>query len=419
MEISELYKIYQKHPNVSIDSRNVKENSIFFSIKGPNFDGNKYAKKAISNGAKYAIVNDKKLAAKNNFIFFEDTLKALQTLANFHRKKLKIPIIAITGTNGKTTSKDLIKECLGTQINTAYTKGNLNNHIGVPLTLLEIKLSDNVAIIEMGANHPKEIKELCNIAEPNYGIITNIGLAHLEGFKSIDGVKKTKKELYDYIKSKNGKIFINSDDKVLNDISSGIEKISYGLKGNISGKIDSNKSLLKINYQDNIIQSNLLGDFQFYNIMLSICIANYFGIKTKNIVSAISEYIPKNNRSQIINKEKNKIILDAYNANPSSMKASLESFKKNSELNKICIIGDMLELGDYSDSEHKKIIGLVSKLNLKCYFVGSIFKSILGNNSFTSNKELINEIKENPIEGYTIFIKGSRGIKLEELVKYL
>jgi UDP-N-acetylmuramoyl-tripeptide--D-alanyl-D-alanine ligase len=419
MEISELYKIYQKHPNVSIDSRNVKENSIFFSIKGPNFDGNKYAKKAISNGAKYAIVNDKKLAAKNNFIFFEDTLKVLQTLANFHRKKLKIPIIAITGTNGKTTSKELIKECLGTQINTAYTKGNLNNHIGVPLTLLEIKLYDHIAIIEMGANHPKEIKELCNIAEPNYGIITNIGLAHLEGFKSLDGVKKTKKELYDYIKSKNGKIFVNSDDKVLNKISSGIEKISYGLKGNISGKIDSNKSLLKINYKDNIIQSNLSGDFQFYNIMLSICIANYFGIKTKNIVSAISKYIPKNNRSQILNTEKNKIILDAYNANPSSMKASLESFKKNSELNKICIIGDMLELGDYSDSEHKKIIGLVSKLNLKCYFVGSIFKSILGNNSFTSNKELINEIKENPIEGYTIFIKGSRGIKLEELVKYL
>ena len=419
MEISELYKIYLKHPNVSIDSRNIKKNSIFFSIKGPNFDGNKYAKQAILNGAKYAVSSNEKLAKENNFIFFKDSLKALQDLANFHRRELKTPIIGITGTNGKTTSKELIKVCLSTQMNTAYTKGNLNNHIGVPLTLLEIKSSDKIAIIEMGANHPKEIHELCNIAEPNYGIITNIGLAHLEGFKSFEGVKKTKKELYDYIKSNNGKIFINSDDIVLNEISKDIDKISYGLKGNTSAVIESDTSLLKINYKNHIIKSNLSGDYQFYNIMLSICIANYFGIKTSNIVSAVSLYIPKNNRSQIIETEKNKIILDAYNANPSSMKASIESFKKNPAANKICILGDMLELGDYSKSEHKKIINQVSKLNLKSYFIGSIFKSILDINTFTSNKELIKEISVNPISGYTIFIKGSRGIKLEELVKHL
>lgn len=419
MKISDLYKIFLKYPKVSTDSRNIDKNCIFFSLSGPNFDGNKFAKQALDKGALYAIVSNKKYALNNKYIVVENTLTTLQDLAKFHRKKLKIPFIAITGTNGKTTSKELIYNCLQKSLSTGYTKGNLNNHIGVPLTILTITKEHQIAIIEMGANHIGEIKLLCEITQPNYGVITNIGLAHLEGFKSLEGIQRAKKELYDYIKLSNGSIFINNEDKFLNIISTDIKRISYGMSGDVAGNIASSIPFININYKGTIINSNLSGNYQFDNIMLSICIAEYFQIKYVDIVKAISEYTPSNNRSQIIKTSNNKILLDAYNANPSSMKAAIDSFASDKNSNKILILGDMFELGDYSSEEHKKIVELAKRTKIKSFFIGKNFKYHNTENSYDTIENFIKNLEENPILDCFIFIKGSRGIALEKLVKYL
>ena len=419
MKISDLYKIFLKYPKVSTDSRNIDKDCIFFSLSGPNFDGNKFAKQALDKGALYAIVSNKKYALNNKYIVVENTLTTLQDLAKFHRNKLKIPFIAITGTNGKTTSKELIYNCLQKSLSTGYTKGNLNNHIGVPLTILTITKANQIAIIEMGANHIGEIKLLCEITQPNYGVITNIGLAHLEGFKSLEGIQRAKKELYDYIKLSNGSIFINNEDKFLNTISTDIKRISYGKSGDVAGNIASSIPFININYKGTIINSNLSGNYQFDNIMLSICIAEYFQIKYVDIVKAISEYTPSNNRSQIIKTSNNKILLDAYNANPSSMKASIDSFASDKNSNKILILGDMFELGDYSSEEHKKIVELAKRTKIKSFFIGKNFKYHNTENSYDTIENFIKNLEENPILDCFIFIKGSRGIALEKLVKYL
>ena len=419
MKISDLYKIFLKYPKVSTDSRNIDKDCIFFSLSGPNFDGNKFAKQALDKGALYAIVSNEKYALNNKYIVVENTLTTLQDLAKFHRKKLKIPFIAITGTNGKTTSKELIYNCLQKSLSTGYTKGNLNNHIGVPLTILTITKAHQIAIIEMGANHIGEIKLLCEITQPNYGVITNIGLAHLEGFKSLEGIQRAKKELYDYIKLSNGSIFINNEDKFLNTISTDIKRISYGKSGDVAGNIASSIPFININYKGTIINSNLSGNYQFDNIMLSICIAEYFQIKYVDIVKAISEYTPSNNRSQIIKTSNNKILLDAYNANPSSMKAAIDSFASDKNSNKILILGDMFELGDYSSEEHKKIVELAKRTKIKSFFIGKNFKYHNTENSYDTIENFIKNLEENPILDCFIFIKGSRGIALEKLVKYL
>ena len=419
MKISDLYKIFLKYPKVSTDSRNIDKDCIFFSLSGPNFDGNKFAKQALDKGALYAIVSNEKYALNNKYIVVKNTLTTLQDLAKFHRKKLKIPFIAITGTNGKTTSKELIYNCLQKSLSTGYTKGNLNNHIGVPLTILTITKEHQIAIIEMGANHIGEIKLLCEITQPNYGVITNIGLAHLEGFKSLEGIQRAKKELYDYIKLSNGSIFINNEDKFLNTISTDIKRISYGKSGDVAGNIASSIPFININYKGTIINSNLSGNYQFDNIMLSICIAEYFQIKYVDIVKAISEYTPSNNRSQIIKTSNNKILLDAYNANPSSMKAAIDSFASDKNSNKILILGDMFELGDYSSEEHKKIVELAKRTKIKSFFIGKNFKYHNTENSYDTIENFIKNLEENPIIDCFIFIKGSRGITLEKLVKYL
>ena len=419
MKISDLYKIFLKYPKVSTDSRNIDKDCIFFSLSGPNFDGNKFAKQALDKGALYAIVSNEKYALNNKYIVVENTLTTLQDLAKFHRNKLKIPFIAITGTNGKTTSKELIYNCLQKSLSTGYTKGNLNNHIGVPLTILTITKAHQIAIIEMGANHIGEIKLLCEITQPNYGVITNIGLAHLEGFKSLEGIQRAKKELYDYIKLSNGSIFINNEDKFLNTISTDIKRISYGKSGDVAGNIASSIPFININYKGTIINSNLSGNYQFDNIMLSICIAEYFQIKYVDIVKAISEYTPSNNRSQIIKTSNNKILLDAYNANPSSMKAAIDSFASDKNSNKILILGDMFELGDYSSEEHKKIVELAKRTKIKSFFIGKNFKYHNTENSYDTIENFIKNLEENPIIDCFIFIKGSRGITLEKLVKYL
>ena len=419
MKITELYKIYLNHPIISTDSRNIKKDSIFISLKGDNFNGNKYAEQAIKNGSKYAIIDDSSFKKNNNYLLVKDGLKCLQDLAKYHRDQLSIPIIAITGTNGKTTSKELINSCLSTELKTAATKGNFNNHIGVPLTILGIKKEHQIAVIEMGANHEKEISFLCEIAKPNYGTITNIGRAHLEGFKDIKGVKKTKKELYDYIYKENGKIFINNNDNVLNDISKNINSISYGQKGSTTGAIKCSNPFISVLYNEIEISTNLIGEYQFENIMLAICVANYFKIDKRNIKKAISEYRPDNNRSQVIQTTTNTVILDAYNANPSSMEKMIESFSKIKEQNKVCILGEMGELGKFSKKEHISIIDLVKNLNLTTFFIGKEFVNLKQSNSFLTVEHFNQYIEKNSIKNSTILLKGSRSVALEKVIKQL
>jgi len=415
MEIKNIYALFQKYSTICTDSRKIKKNALFISLKGEKFNGNKFALKAIQDGCSYAIIDEKEYNVHQNIILVKDTLKTLQALATYHRNQLTIPVIGITGTNGKTTSKELINSVLSSELNCFATKGNLNNHIGVPLSVLEITDEHKVAIIEMGANHQKEIEFLCNISQPTYGVITNIGSAHLEGFGDLQTIIDTKKELYDYIEYKKGHLFVNSDDKLLSNFSNGISKTTYGFHGDVSGLITDLSPLLSIRYNNEIINSHLIGDFQFPNIMLAICIGNYFNIKNKNIKSSLEKYIPANNRTQIVKTKKNTIILDAYNANPSSMKAMLNSFANQQYKNKLCILGDMLELGGESNKEHLEVIKLTNELKLDCLFVGEIFNS-LTNNSFKNKLDLEKYIHKNNIQKNTILLKGSRTIGLEELV---
>ena len=419
MKISDIYKKFLEFPNISTDSRVIKKNSLFFALKGKNFNGNEYAKEALKKGAKFAIIDEVKYKIGENYLLVDDVLQTLQDLASFHRDHIKIPIIGITGSNGKTTSKELITSCLSSELNTAYTKGNYNNHIGVPLTLLEITDKHEIGIIEMGANHQGEIKFLCEIAKPNYGVITNIGKAHLEGFKNFEGVKKTKKELYDYIKKTECHIFINSDDDILLDISQGIKSIRYGKKGNFIGSEVSTSVFCEVIYDNYEIKSHLIGDYQFYNIMLAIAIAKYFKIKEKNIFKSIESYKPNNNRSQVIDSGNNLIILDAYNANPSSMNKMINSFYKIKKENKICILGDMGELGKFSQNEHSDIINLINSLKITTYYIGEEFYHATRINSFKDSEDFKDFLKNHTIRNSTILIKGSRSQQLEKLVDLL
>ena len=418
MDIKEIYALFQQQSTICTDSRKITNGAIFISLKGDNFNGNKYALKAISEGCSYAIVDEKEYDVHQNTILVNNALKTLQDLANYHRNQLTIPLIGITGSNGKTTSKELINAILNSELSCYATKGNLNNHIGVPLSVLEINKQHKIAIIEMGANHQKEINFLCNIAQPTYGVITNIGSAHLEGFGSLQGVIDTKKELYEFIKHNKGHLFVNDEDELLLSISNGISKITYGKSGDTTGHITETTPLLSIKYNNKIIKSHLIGDFQFSNILLAICIGNYFNISTQNIKRSIENYIPTNNRSQLVKTKKNTLILDAYNANPSSMKAMLNSFANQQYKDKLCILGDMLELGEESNKEHLEIITLTNELELDCIFVGEIFHS-LTKNSFKNKRELVKYIQENNIHKKTILLKGSRGIGLEQLIENL
>ena len=418
MKIKKIYSIFKQYPTICTDSRKIKNRGIFFSLKGKNFNGNKYALKAIQNGCSYAIVDEKEYNIHPNTILVKDALKTLQDLATYHRNQLNIPLIGITGTNGKTTSKELINAILSCELSCYATKGNLNNHIGVPLSVLEINQEHKIAIIEMGANQQKEIEFLCNIAQPTYGIITNIGSAHLEGFGNLQGVIDTKKELYEFISQNKGHLFVNVDDELLLSLSKGIMQTTYGKSGNIMGIVTGITPLLSIKYNNEVINSHLIGEFQFSNILAAICIGNYFNVTRQNIKRSIENYIPTNNRSQLVKTKTNTLILDAYNANPSSMKAMLNSFANQQYKNKLCILGDMLELGGESNKEHLDIIKLTNKLELDCLFVGKIFNS-LTENGFKTRNELAKNIQKNNIYNKTILLKGSRGIGLEQLIENL
>ena len=427
MNISKIYALFNQNNSVSIDTRSIKPKDIFFAIKGPNFDGNNFALEAIKKGASYVISDNSTISKKSDkIIYVDNAIKALQKLANYHRRKLNTKIIAITGSNGKTTSKELILNVLKSKYKTTATKGNLNNHLGVPLSLLEINENTDFGIIEMGANHINEISQLCKIAEPNFGYITNFGNAHLEGFGSIEGVIKGKSELYNYLINNKSLIFNNSENiKQTSLINNYKNTYSFGINSEsncIINKSDSENSL-NVSYQNKIIKSTIYGDYNFENICIAIAIGEYFEVDFKNIKQGIESYLPDNNRSQISVKNNNTIILDAYNANPTSMSLALESYKKTNYKNKMIIVGDMFELGKDSNHYHQEITNSLEKINdSTIYIVGEYFCNTKHSDrikSFSSTKELINNLSKTNVSNYSILIKGSRGMQLEKIIEFI
>ena len=427
MDISKIYELFNKYKSVSIDTRSIKPNDIFFAIKGPNFDGNNFALQAIKTGASYVISDNPDISKKSDkIIYVENSIKALQKLANYHRRKLNTKIIAITGSNGKTTSKELILNVLKTKYKTTATKGNLNNHLGVPLSLLEINENTEFGIIEMGANHLNEIAQLCKIAEPSFGYITNFGNAHLEGFGSIEGVIKGKSELYNFLKNNKSLIFYNSENIIQTSLINNYKNTyTFGINSKSKCIINKSKSenTLNVSYQSKIIKSTIYGDYNFENICIAIAIGEYFEVDFKNIKKGVEGYIPKNNRSQISLKNNNTIILDAYNANPTSMSLALESFKKTNYKNKMIILGDMFELGKDSNYYHQEITNSLEKINdSTIYIVGEYFCNTKHSDrirSFSSSKELINNLSKTNVSNYSILIKGSRGMQLEKIIEFI
>lgn len=438
MSISELYEIFIKHPSISTDSRRCIPGSIFFALKGDNFNGNNYAEQAIDDGCAYAVVDEWVDKEPNSrIIVVEDALKTLQQLANYHRRKLKITIIGITGSNGKTTTKELVVAILSQEFSVAFTQGNYNNHIGVPLTLLSINKDHEIGVIEMGANHQGEIKELCEIAEPNIGLITNIGKAHIEGFGSIENVIKTKLELFDFIRDNEGKVFVNKDNSILFDNSEGMDRMLYGRDNSdlfVSGTLSSETPFLNFDWNffehPHRVRTHLVGEYNLDNALAAAAIGKYYGINAKQISEALERYQPKNNRSQFERTANNDLIIDSYNANPTSMKASLEFFVKiPSNLPKMVILGDMNELGSISEDEHKNLIKFVSTQKLdKVILVGPIFSKLATSvgididsafKVYETIDYLIEELKVNPVKGEYILLKGSNSIKLDKVVEYL
>ncbi len=419
MEIEQLYNLYTQSFKVDTDTRKIRKGSIFFALKGENFNGNLFAEEALKKGASYAIVDKIIKSKNNNIIKVNNGLQTLQKLANFHRKKLAIPIISLTGSNGKTTTKELINAVLSTKYKIVATQGNLNNHIGVPLTLLSMTPKTEMGVIEMGANHIGEIKFLCSIAEPNYGYITNFGKAHLEGFGSFENIIKEKSELYKFIKKANGTVFINSDDNIQIKQAIGLKTVAFNQKKII---LKSFNPYVNVNFKNITIKSNLIGKYNFTNIAAAITIGDYFKVEPLTIKNVIENYIPTNNRSQIILKNTNEIILDAYNANPSSMEEALTNFSLLKSKNKIAILGDMFELGKTSLQEHQKIADLTTLFNFnKVYLIGKTFSTVTVKNafqfeSFEAFKKSQNYINVN---NTSILIKGSRGMALERILDLL
>lgn len=426
-----LFELFYSCAGVSTDTRKIEKDFLYVSLKGANFNGNKFADEAIKKGAKYAIVDEAQYADNINIFNVENGLKFLQALANFHREKFRIPIIGITGSNGKTTTKELIANVLSQKFNILFTQGNLNNHIGVPLTLLQLSNEHDLAVIEMGASKLGDIKELTDIANPTHGIITNIGFAHIEGFGSPEGILKTKKELYDAIESTGGTIFYNYDDeKLTNNLPNDVETVSYGTdsKALVHGKILEFIPEIEFkwsteNYHSSTVTTKIIGKYNFYNMLAAICIGHYFGIDPTSINRGIEDYEPNNNRSQIFKTKHNILILDAYNANPTSVESALDSFDMMKHENKFFILGDMLELGKDSDDFHKKVIEHTQNLNLQGVFVGSIFKKL--SHSYTEIMAFENAEKAKDFlsvgqpKNNLILLKGSRGIGLEALKNVL
>lgn len=434
MNTQELYELFRSFSSITTDTRKSVRDSIFFALHGENFNGNKFATEALEKGAAYAVVDDQTIITGSRFILVDNTLSALQDLAAYHRSKLRSGIIAVTGSNGKTTTKELIYRILSQKYNVFSTRGNLNNHIGVPLTILSIKQEHQIGVVEMGANHIGEIIKLCHIAQPGYGLITNIGRAHLEGFGSFEGVMKAKGELYEYLNQTHGCIFVNCENTILNNM---LKKFSGVIVkyGNCADTLYNAKILetypflsLLLTHGKNSgnhwpVKTKLVGSYNLENILAAATIGHYFSIDTEKIIRAIEAYVPELLRSQMERTKHNSIIVDAYNANPSSMEAALKDFYQHPDKNKVLILGEMKELGDSSGEEHENLIRLVQMMGFRHIFlVGEAYAGINipgGWRRFRNVEELIPRLKKNPIQNATILLKGSRAVELEKLLPFL
>ena len=428
MSIEELYQRFLESDGVTTDTRQLAPGKIFFALKGARFNGNTFAAQAIDSGCSYAVIDEEEYHVQGGkTILVENVLKALQELAKHHRQQFKGTVIGLTGSNGKTSSKELIRDVLASTYKTYATKGNLNNHIGVPLSLLEVTDEHEIAVIEMGANAQGEIRELSTLSDPDMGFITNMGKAHLEGFDGIMGVRKGKRELYDHLHAKGAKIFVNAADAILMEESEGMDRTLYGTEehqplveltdatGFVSFKW-SNKE-----YESTEIYTKLTGAYNIGNIAIAVAIGTYFNVAPEKINGAIASYEPSNNRSEMRSTGKNTVIMDAYNANPTSVKHAIDSFAQLKASNKLCILGDMFELGEDSEKEHRAIMALTAELELDTLFVGEMFASASppGVSIFHTTEVLLNALKESPLKGKTILLKGSRGMALERLMEIL
>lgn len=427
MSIIDLYDLFIHNPQITTDSRNCPKGSIFFALKGDKFDGNQYAGKALASGCVYAVIDNPDYYIGKRTILVDNVLKTLQQLAHHHRKVLGLPIIGITGTNGKTTTKELLAAVLSTKFNLLYTEGNFNNHIGVPLTLLRLTHDHEMAVIEMGASHPGDIKELVDIVHPNYGIITNVGRAHLEGFGSFEGVIRTKGELYGYIRRSKGKIFIKKENEYLQSIAKGIEQITYGNGDDAfaSGQVVSCDPFLVFNWKQqgklHTVETHMIGSYNLDNVLAAVAVGRFFKIPAERISRAIAAYEPTNNRSQFKKTDNNELIIDAYNANPSSMKVALDNFITMPVQPKAIILGDMRELGPTSDELHAEVVEQIKKGQFdKVFLCGEHFSKVGKEFSpFATTEAMTEELRRQPLKGYHILIKGSHSMGLEKLVDIL
>ena len=430
--IEELYQHYLKHPVICTDTRAITQGCLFFALKGDHFDANTFAEKALAMGASFAIVDNENYVVNAQCILVPDVLTALQDLARHHRQQLDIPVIGLTGSNGKTTTKELIRAVLAEQFNTFATKGNLNNHIGVPLSILALNRDTEIAVIEMGANHQKEIEFLCGIAQPTHGLITNVGMAHLDGFGGFEGVKKGKAELYAYLKANHGYAFIYRDNPYLLEMSqaAGLDKVIYYGSENgdaIRGKLKHTDPLIEFEWiaKDTVFEAkaNLTGTYNFENILAAICIGNFFELTPAQINHGLANYFPSNNRSQLTKTEKNMVICDFYNANPSSMTAALNNLKALSASHKTAIIGDMFELGAEAPEQHEIVAKLAVQNEIeRLIFIGKDFYALKDRYSglfFNTPAEASTYLLENPIKDNLVLLKGSRGMALEQLLPLL
>ncbi len=436
MAIQELYQLYLQHPVISTDTRKIAPDSLFFALKGDKFDANTFATQAIESGAAYAIIDNAAYRTSDHCILVDDVLSTLQDLARYHRKQLQIPVIGLTGTNGKTTTKELINAVLTQQFNTLATQGNLNNHIGVPLTILSITGQHQMAVIEMGANHQKEIALLCTIAQPTHGLITNVGKAHLEGFGGVEGVKIGKGEMYDYLKATNGVAFVNSDspDLMLMKETRGLVNVEYygrnSAQNTISGNLADRAPYLALNWKtandtkEHHAATQLTGDYNLDNVLAAICIGHYFKLSAEQINAGIEGYQPKNNRSQILKTTTNTLICDYYNANPSSMMVAIDNLSKMQAAQKVMILGDMFEMGDEAAAEHEAVLkAALATAGAKVIFVGKEFSLLKAGHEaatfYETAEDAITGLQAQPITNSAILIKGSRGMVLERLVAFL
>ncbi|HET7898425.1 MAG TPA: UDP-N-acetylmuramoyl-tripeptide--D-alanyl-D-alanine ligase [Flavisolibacter sp.] len=426
MTLEEIYAVYRQHPSVQTDTRKLKKGDLYFALKGPNFNGNAFAQQALNNGAEYAVIDEAAYAVEGKTILVDDVLQTLQQLARYHRRQFDIPFLAITGSNGKTTTKELIHAVLSTSFQTYTTEGNLNNHIGVPLTILKIRPDAQMAVIEMGANHQKEIASYCEIALPTHGLITNCGKAHLEGFGGVEGVRKGKGELFDFLRGHKGTVFLMSDYDYLHDMSKGIDqRFSYGTKeADIVGDVLQSDPFLAVQFNKGfpgVVNTLLVGSYNLPNVLAAVAVGKFFGVVDEKIRSAIEHYTPSNSRSQLLKKASNQIILDAYNANPSSMKAAIDNFANVEGKNKILVLGAMAELGEESPQEHNNILQEIHKHPWKDVLLvgGDFLLTPTHYHAFKTPEEAGEWLQQQNLQDAYLLVKGSRSMQMEKVLNYL